>query len=169
MSVASQDVRLRPYGEHDLPLLRALLGDAEMMHFLGGPESEEALAVRHERYLASDSRTSGLFTVLVGDKPVGWVGFWQSEWEGSVQWECGWHVMSEYQRQGVASAAVRLLLDEAHSRNAHRYIDAFPALANVASNALCRRLGFCDLGEADVEYPKGRMMRARHWRFDLEV
>ena len=38
---------------------------------------------------------------------------------------------------------------------------------NVASNVLCRRLGFELLGEEDVEYPKGGMMRSNAWRLDL--
>ena len=168
MNVSPVDVRLRPYGTSDLPLLRAVLGDAAMTRFLGGPESEEALGARHERYLAADPRTHGLFAVLVGHEPVGWVGFWESTWDGSVQWECGWHVVGRYQGQGVATAAVRLLLDEARSRRMHRFVDAFPAVANAASNGLSRRLGFRDVGEVEVEYPKGRMMRARHWRFDLD-
>ncbi len=37
----------------------------------------------------------------------------------------------------------------------HRYVYAFPAAGNVASNALCRTLGFEPLGEFDVEYHAG--------------
>lgn len=163
----ARDVRIRPYDDADLPLLRALLGDAGLTHFIGGPETEDALVARHARYLAADPVTNGLFTVFVEADPVGWVGFWESEWEESVQWECGWHVLAAHQGKGVASAAARLLLDKARSRDRHRFIDAFPSAANVASNALCRHLGFLDLGEVAVEYPRGTMMRARHWRYDL--
>lgn len=162
-------VRIRPYAEGDLPLLRALLGDPEMTRFLGGPESAEALAARHERYLTADPETNGLFTVLLCEPAaaVGWVGFWESEWDGEHVWECGWHVLREFQGQGVATEAMRLALDAARSRNRHGFMDAFPSVDNGASNAVCRRLGFRFLGEAEVEYPKGRMMRAQHWRFDL--
>jgi len=59
-------------------------------------------------------------------------------------------------------------LAEARSRGSHGFVDAFPSVDNAACNALCARLGFHDLGEAEVEYPKGRMMQARHWRYDLE-
>jgi RimJ/RimL family protein N-acetyltransferase len=44
---------------------------------------------------------------------------------------------------------------------------AFPSPANEASNAICRRLGFELLGEADMEYPPGRMGRWNVWRLDL--
>jgi len=162
-------VRIRPYAEGDLALLRGLLGDTEMTRFLGGPESENALAARHARYLAADPETNGLFTVLLGEPavPVGWVGFWETEWEGAFVWECGWHVLPEFQGQGVATGAMRLAVDDASSRRRHRFMDAFPSADNVASNAVCRRLGFRPLGEVEVEYPKGCMMRAQHWRLEL--
>jgi hypothetical protein len=38
---------------------------------------------------------------------------------------------------------------------------------NVASNALCRTLGFENAGEVEVEYPKDTMMLSNAWRFDL--
>lgn len=162
-------LRIRRYAEGDLPLLRALLGDSEMTRFLGGPESDEALVARHERYLTADPETNGLFTVLLGEpaERVGWVGFWETEWDGETVWECGWHVLGEFQGQGVATEAMCLALDATRSRTRHRFVDAFPSVDNVASNAVCRRLGFRSLGEVEVEYPKGCMMRAQHWRFDL--
>jgi len=51
-SQQQSDVDLRLWSEADLPLLRPLLGDPEMTVFLGGPESEQKLSERHERYLA---------------------------------------------------------------------------------------------------------------------
>jgi diamine N-acetyltransferase len=167
---ACVDVALRPYTEGDAGLLRALLGDPEMTRFLGGPESDEALAARHARYLSADPETNGVFTIVVGDTPegAGWVGFWESEWEGRSGWECGWHVLPRYQGAGVASAAALQMLEHAIQRRRYRWMHAFPAIENLASNALCVRLGFEDLGETDMEYPKGRMMKSRHWRFDLE-
>lgn len=159
---------IRPYGQDDLPLLRDLLGDPAMTRFIGGPESEEAIVARHERYLAADPQTNGLFTILLQGVAVGWVGFWESEWDGTVQWECGWHLKAPYQGRGIATTATHLALDQARARGSHRFVDAFPSVDNQASNALCARLGFRDFGEVEVEYPKGHMMQARHWRFDLE-
>jgi hypothetical protein len=39
-----------------------------MTRFIGGPESEVALLARHQRYLAADPATNGLFTVLLGGR-----------------------------------------------------------------------------------------------------
>ncbi|HSK47246.1 MAG TPA: GNAT family N-acetyltransferase, partial [Coriobacteriia bacterium] len=169
MTRVRSDVSIRPYEDGDFGVLCALLGDPEMTRFLGGPESDEALAARHARYLSADSATHGIFTILVGADRVatGWVGFWESDWEGEATWECGWHVLPQFQGAGIASAAARLALDCAKAKRRHQYVDAFPAADNAASNALCRRLGFSALREVDVEYPKGQTMHAMHCRYDL--
>lgn len=78
-------------------------------------------------------------------------------------------MLSQFQGAGVGTVAARLALAEARSRHRHRFVEAFPAADNVASNALCERLGFRCLGGVEVEYPKGRMMHATHWRMDLGV
>jgi len=139
-----------------------------MMAHLGGPESAEAISRRHERYLR-DSSPQRLFTIVRGSNStaVGWVGYWESRWQQLDVFECGWHVLPECQRRGLAFSAVTLMLARARAEELHRYMHAFPSVDNVASNALCRRLGFLSQGEVDVEYPKGRIMRAVDWRLDL--
>ena len=126
-------------GRGDLRVLRRLLGDPEMMLHLGGAEAPEAIEARHRRYLDSDPAKNGLFAIVADEEPepMGWVGYWETQWHGELVWECGWHVVPEAQGRGVAS------------------------------NALCRALGFACLGEVDVEYPKGSIMRGNDWRLDL--
>ena len=160
---------LRPYAPHDFALLERLLGDPEMTTHLGGPESPEALNIRHARYLACTDESEGLFTVVVGrDRTsAGWVGYWRASWKGEDVWECGWHVLPEFQHAGVASAAATLAFDHACARNRYRFMHALPSVENAQSNALCRRLGFRMLGEVDVEYPKGSVMRSNDWCLDL--
>ena len=164
------DVAIRPYADGDHPLLVRLLGDPAMTVHLGGPESPDALRSRHERYLASEPSSGGIFTVLAEPErePVGWIGYWRSSWDGEDVWECGWHVLAHVQGTGIATAATTLVLDRVVERGEYRYLHAFPSVDNAASNALCRRLGFECLGETEVEYPKGRMMRANNWRYALE-
>jgi RimJ/RimL family protein N-acetyltransferase len=166
---AHPDVALRLWAEDDLWLLRRLLGEPEMMRFLGGPESPEAIGARHRRYLTADPTTSGLFAIVAGAEAelVGWTGFWESEWEGEAVWECGWSVLPEAQGRGVAARAAALIVDEARRRRRHRWICAFPSADNAASNALCRTLGFESRGETEVEYPKDHLMRSNEWRLDL--
>lgn len=169
-SPSAPHVSIRPYGPDDLPLLKRLLGDPAMTVHLGGPASSAALAARHERYLALDSASGAVFTVLVGREPAagGWVGYWESEWRGEKVWECGWHVLTEHQGRGVATKAMAHLLDDIRARHAYRYVHAFPSVDNAASNALCRRMGFELLGKEEVEYPRGSRMRSNNWRLDLD-
>ena len=67
----------------------------------------------------------------------------------------------------IASRATALAMDLARAQGGHRWVHAFPHVANAASNAVCRRLGFERLGTHDVEYPKGHRMRCNDWRLDL--
>lgn len=163
-------VALRPWAADDLRLLERLLGDPAMMLHLGGPETSDAIRKRHARYLASDPARGGLFAIVVGvqAEPAGWVGYWESEWRDESVWECGWHVLPEHQGRGVATAATRLLLERVRLHGGYRYVHAFPSVGNAASNGMCRTLGFVSMGEVDVEYPKGSMMRSTDWCFDLE-
>ena len=48
-----------------------------------------------------------------------------------------------------------------------RFLHAFPSVANAASNAVCRKVGFVELGECDFEYPAGHPIRCNDWRLDL--
>ncbi len=157
-------VDIRPYGSDDLWLLERLLADPAQTAFVGGPESPEALRHRHARYLGSDPAQGGLFTVLVdGISPAGWPGYWERVWRDRDIWECGWNVLPEFQRRGVATAAMRLMIADARTKDPHRPLHAFPSVENAASNALCRRLGLRLLGEEEFEYPKGRSMRSNDW------
>jgi RimJ/RimL family protein N-acetyltransferase len=164
-----KNVSLRPWAPGDRALLQRLLGEPGTTRNLGGPEAPEAVRARHERYLIADPEKHGLFAIIAGPdaEPVGWVGYWESEWHGEAVWECGWNVVPEAQGRGVATEAAALMAADARRRGTHRYLVAFPSVDNVASNALCRRLGFELLGEEDVEYPKGSMMRTNAWRLDL--
>ena len=97
-----------------LPLLERLLGDPEMTRYIGGPESPEKLRSRHQRYL-DFTQPGGTFAIaddVLGDS-VGWVGYWPSEWQGVEVWEVGWSVLPEAQGRGVATAAMRLVLERA--------------------------------------------------------
>ncbi len=156
-------VRIEPWGQGDLELLRRL-NAAEMTEHLAGPESEEQLLARHERYV----RTGGMFRVLLPEgEPVGCVGYWERPWRQETVYETGWGVLPPFQRRGIAVAAVTAVMDRVRAERKHRYLHAFPAVGNPASNALCRRLGFSPLGECDLEYPPGSTMRCNDWRLDL--
>lgn len=163
-------VSIRPWREGDLPLLERLLGDPAMTAYLGGPETPDKLRSRHERCLGlADPAADCVFAVVVGvdEMPAGWVGYWESEWQGQAIWEVGWSVLPEFQGRGVGTEATALALARARAAATHRFMHAFPSVHNAASNAICRKLGFTLLGAVDIEYPPGNPMRSNDWCVDL--
>jgi RimJ/RimL family protein N-acetyltransferase len=164
------EVRLEPWGEGDLPLLRRLLGDPAMTEHLGGPESEEKLVERQARYERAGEPGAGrMFKIveLASGEAAGSVGYWEKEWRGETVYETGWSVLPEFQGRGIAVAATEQVIAVAREERRHRYLHAFPSVENAPSNAICRKLGLELLGDSEFEYPKGHFMRCNDWRLDL--
>jgi RimJ/RimL family protein N-acetyltransferase len=161
-------VRIEPWCEQDLPLLRQLLGDPEMMVHLGGPETSEKIAERQARYERPDSKQC---KIVVGstDEGVGWVGYWERSWLDKQVYEVGWSVLPRFQGRGMASAATAQLIVVARAEHHLRSMHAYPSVDNPASNAICRKLGFALLGDHEFEYPPGSFMRCNDWGLDLHA
>jgi hypothetical protein len=58
-------VRIEPWGPDDFSLVEKVMGDPRMTEHLGGPESPEKLADRHERYVALAGTGTGLMFKIV--------------------------------------------------------------------------------------------------------
>jgi RimJ/RimL family protein N-acetyltransferase len=163
---ARAGVRIESWGEGDLPLLRKCLGDSAMMQHLGGPESAEKIAERQTRYQRPDSKQ---FKILdeASAEGVGWVGYWERDWRGEQVYEIGWSVLPAFWGRGIAGLAALQAIAIATSERTHRFLHAYPSVDNVASNAICRKLGLRLNGPCDFEYPKGSMMRCNDWCLEL--
>jgi RimJ/RimL family protein N-acetyltransferase len=162
-------LRLEPYSEDDLLLLKRA-NTPEMTEHLGGPESDEQILQRHQRYLESPGTGQAqMFKILWGEKlePVGMIGYWEKTWQGELVWETGWSVFPEFQGRGIAKAATSQLIERLLLENRHQFLHAFPSVDNPPSNGICRGLGFSLMGEHDFEYPPGHRLRCNDWRFDL--
>ncbi|MFF4891982.1 GNAT family N-acetyltransferase [Micromonospora chersina] len=162
------EVRLARWSADDLALLQQLNAPEVRAH-TGGPETDEQVLARHERYLRGPGPRSGhMFTVALPDgTKVGSVGYWEREWRGEPVYEMGWAVLPAYQGRGLASAAVRALVAEAAAHGDRRHAHAYPSVDHPASNAVCRKAGFTLLGETEFEYPPGHLMRSNDWRIEL--
>ena len=76
-------------------------------------------------------------------------------------------MLPRFQGRGVATDATLQAIAAARAEGRRRHLQAFPAIGNAASNAICRKAGFTLLGEYELEYPPGRPMRCNDWRLDL--
>lgn len=162
------EVRIVRWSPDDLALLRAL-NSPEVRAHTGGPETDEQVRDRHERYVRGPGPRSGhMFAVVTPDgTKVGSVGFWPRDWHGEPVYEMGWAVLPGHQGRGLATAAVRAVVAAASAVGDRRHAHAYPSVDNPASNAVCRKAGFTLLGETEFEYPPGSLMRSNDWRTDL--
>jgi RimJ/RimL family protein N-acetyltransferase len=165
-------VRLEPWATGDLPLLERLLGDPELTKHVGGPESRERLLSRQARFERLSESGEGRMFKIVDDatgEALGSVGYWDRAEEDGDVYEAGWFVLPEAQGRGVAAEATAQVIAHAKADGKHRYLHAFPSVDNTASNALCRKLGFTWLGEAELEYPPGNVLLCNDWQLDLRA
>ena len=132
-----------------------------MTEHLGGQESPDKLASRQARYEAGGSRQYRI--VDQEGRSIGYVGYWERAMPWEVAWEVGWAVLPGFQGRGHATTAMTLLLDVIRA-DEPRPVHAFPSVDNAASNAVCRKLGFENLGAFDFEYPPGNPIRCNDWR-----
>jgi RimJ/RimL family protein N-acetyltransferase len=166
-AAAAPEVRLRPYGPDDLWIQQRFLKDPESTEHLGGPETDEQILRRHERYLAMDPAKGEMFVIEAGPdwRPAGSVGYWEQPESGTVVWETGWYVLPELRGRGIAAAGTRLAIDAAWAA-VRRPVHAYPNVDNGPSNTICRKLGMRLLGSDEFEYPKGHWMTCNDWVID---
>jgi RimJ/RimL family protein N-acetyltransferase len=165
----SDGLALRPWTEGDRNVL-TLSNRPEMMEHLGGPETEQKLDERHQRYVRVEADGIGhMFVITTAEHPegVGGIGYWNTDHDGEPELEAGWNVHLEFQGRGYAVAAVRQVLAHAAANSDRRILRAVPFESNAASNAVCERAGFTFVRTFDDEYPPGNPCVANEWMFDL--
>jgi RimJ/RimL family protein N-acetyltransferase len=170
--LSAREYRLEPWGAGDEPLLQRLLGDPAMTEHLGGPESREKIAERHQKFVHLPETGSGeMFKIVetASGESVGSVGYWdRDETEGQV-YETGWSILPEFQGRGIATIATAQVIELLQASRKRRYLYAYPSEDNAPSNAICRKLGFEVVGVTEYEYPpdSGNILRCNDWRLDL--
>ncbi|MGH2590890.1 MAG: GNAT family N-acetyltransferase [Actinomycetota bacterium] len=164
-------MRLRDITIEDLPLYRELLTDARTMRELGGPLPEDALENKLRGIVDEVRAGTVWYSVIESDGVAsGTVCIWEhpDEVTGEPISEIGWMVLPSQQGRGLASAAVREIVGRARAERRWGSINAFPAVTNGASNAICRKSGFAHIGEREVDYA-GRTLRCNHWVLDAQA
>ena len=153
----------------DVGLRVRLETDPQVMAELGGPRLREAIERVHAKSLAlaAEGRCWPLKIIPDGGtSPAGGVDVFESSHEHEVIYEIGWMILPGFQNRGMASQAVREVLEKARKERKFGQIHAFPAVTNGPSNKICAKNGFTNLGECQAEFA-GRGLRCNHWRIDL--
>lgn len=133
-------VGLEEWGEADLQVLRRV-NTPELTRYLGGPETEDALASRHAEYLAGGDAVR-MFRIVVDGATAGCAGWWEQDHEGAPAYEVGCVVEPDWQGRGVAAAALAEVVRRAVAVGGGRPIVGYANVENEASHSLCRRVGF---------------------------
>lgn len=168
MSSPTPSLRLRPYSDADRWLTESIETNPIMMADLGGPLPAADIPGVHARRLEGMAADRlWYFTVEMDPEgtAVGTICLWSDAIEGGHRSEAGWAILHEYQGRGIATEALRLLLARACEDGRWGDIHAFPGVSNGASNAVCRKAGFANVGEETVLYA-GRQLRCNHWVLD---
>src|SRR5262249_27137418 len=139
-------VRLRDVELGDLDVYVRMRCDPVMMAELGGPLPREGMEAKVGKDVADTA--SGLvrgLMILPDDADpstvAGSVALWSHPEGTETISEVGWMVLPEFQGRGLATAAVRVLLERARSESRWGIVHAFPGVTNGPSNGICRRVG----------------------------
>ena len=164
-------ITLRPWTDGDLGIIEAN-NAPEMTIYLGGPETPEKVARRHQVFLdgwANDD--AWMFAILADGEPVGSVGYWLSVHGDTPIFEAGWSVHLPFQGLGYGAAALTLCIEDARTRATpdRRLLYAFPRIDNAPSNRICEKAGMTNTGPEPFEYPKGVPITCHAWVFDLRA
>jgi RimJ/RimL family protein N-acetyltransferase len=164
-------VRLRDVELGDVGAYVRMRCDPVMMAGLGGPLPREGIVDKVARDVKAAAADEEWIKMIIPGQPApdvvaGSVALWSHGDEGGAPvTEIGWMVLPEFQGQGLAKRAVRMLLEQAREDGRWGLVHAFPAVSNGPSNGICRSLGFRLAGERDVTFA-GRVLRANRWVID---
>jgi RimJ/RimL family protein N-acetyltransferase len=161
-------VELVPYSEEHFELTKALEFDPDVMRELGGPADPGDVERAHQRRVESVEKGEWWFVIVPepDGQPAGTIGIWESDLTEEPIREIGWMVLPEFQGRGIATEALRTIVDRARSDPRFDRIHAFPGASNIPSNALCRRAGFTHVGDREVRF-RERPLQVNHWELDV--
>jgi RimJ/RimL family protein N-acetyltransferase len=168
---SNDGLRLRNVEPGDVDAYVAMRCDPAMMAELGGALPRAGIEDKVARDAAEAAAGTSLIKMIVPDGAApgvvaGQVTMWQHhEGEGEPPSEIGWMVLPQFQGQGVAKRAVRMLLLLAGQEERWELVHAYPAITNAPSNGICRSLGFTLAGERDITFA-GRVLRCHDWFID---
>ena len=150
-SLASERLRLEPVNTETAEHLWKILQNPGLREFQDLPDVDLPQFIRMvgTRPPRLEPGAWGRFEWLVYlqgiPDAVGWVSLRIGERTGATA-EVGYSVLEEYRNRGVATEAVRALVDEAFYKTTVRRLRAYCVPENMASRKVLERIGFTDDG-----------------------
>jgi RimJ/RimL family protein N-acetyltransferase len=165
-------MQLRDVQLGDVDAYTRMRCDPVMTAELGGPLPREGIEDKVRRDVAEAAAdTAWIKMIIPGDdvaEVAGSVALWRNDGDAGMISEIGWMVLPEFQHRGLGKQAVRALLEAARDDRRWGVVHAFPSITNVASNGICRSLGFRLAQQQDVTFA-GRVLRSNHWLIDPQA
>lgn len=156
--LASQRLGFRKWSPDDLPLARALWGNAAVTKFIGGPFSEQQIEARLNRELETQ-KNHGIqywpIFLLEDASHVGCAGLRPYAASPAVL-ELGVHIRPEFWRRGFAEEASRVAIAFAFSKLNASALFAGHHPENESSRRLLAKLGF-QFTHEELYAPTGRL------------
>ena len=141
--------------------------DPAVMAELGGAVPPDQIPAAHRRRLSTIASDPWWFVIVTDDEEsAGEIGIWETEHDGAAVHETGWMLLAAFHGRGLATEALRQLLDRARAEARFEQLHAWPGVTNGASNALCRKFGFELLGEEEGAFRDARFP-VNHWVLTL--
>lgn len=146
-TLSDGDITVRPLRETDVPAIVAACQDPEIPRWTRVPSPYTVEDARQFLAIAATGAAAGDGVALAiadaGDRLVGTVGLMGVD---GATGEIGYWVAAQARGKGVATRAVVLLRDWAHTALGLRTIDVLPHRDNAPSQRVAERAGFTDSG-----------------------
>lgn len=150
---------LRPAVDADRDAIAAMNGDTRVSDWLGGPIDRAASDAFIDRVMAHQAEHGFGFWVAerrADHRVIGMAGVWWVPPEMAMpdQVEIGWRLHPDAWGQGYATEAAQACLDYGFTILERPEIIAFTARANLASQAVMRRIGMTLVPDQDFDHPR---------------
>jgi len=158
--IETERLLLRPLTDADKPWAAAQCADADVMTYLGGPQSREASDERIDKMIRLQAgRGHSFFAVVRKDdaRPIGMCGIKLFDAEGATlpgELEIGWRLDKDCWGRGYAREAASASLDFAFGPIGGRRVIAITSRRNTASWGLMERLGMTRRPDLDFNDPR---------------
>jgi len=156
--IVTDRLLLRPWREEDRAAFAAINADPAVMQYLGGPQTHAESDAGVDRQMALTAAGEPCFWVAerrADDALLGFAGVKPITFAAPFGpgYEVGWRLGKDHWGQGYASEGARAALGHAFQVLELKEVFAFTVPANLASQAVMRRIGMIRVNGGDFDHP----------------